>query len=283
MIVYRCSNLNKLAIINNTIMLSYNKQLRCAGVTLILLFLCFTLRAQSAAGAGYYYEIKIYHFKTQAQENTLDSYLKTAYLPMLHQKGFKDIGVFKPVETDTADKRIYIFIPFKNWKSIETFNASAEVPNSFAVNNQDYTSAAYNKAPYSRMETIILTAFVTRLHPVVPKLTGDRAKRVYELRSYESPTEAYHYNKVRMFNSGETDLFDRLGFNPVFYGSVIAGSHMPNLMYLTTFNDKADRDKHWDTFGKDAQWKDLSGRKEFQNNVSKADITFLYPTGYSDF
>jgi hypothetical protein len=86
-----------------------------------------------------------------------------------------------------------------------------------------------------------------------------------------------------MFNSGETDLFDRLGFNPVFYGNVIAGSHMPNLMYLTTFNDKADRDKHWDAFGKDTQWKDLSGRKEFQNNVSKGDITFLYPTDYSDF
>jgi hypothetical protein len=204
-------------------------------------------------------------------------------LPSLHQKGFKDIGVFKPVETDTADRRIYVFIPFKNWKSIETFTASAGAPNSFDANNQDYTDAAYNKPPYSRLETIILTAFVTRPQPVAPKLTGDRVNRIYELRSYESPTEALHYNKVRMFNSGETDLFDRLGFNPVFYGSVIAGSHMPNLMYLTTFNDKADREKHWDAFGKDAQWKDLSSRKEFQNNVSKADITFLYPADYSDF
>lgn len=231
-----------------------------------------------AQSAGYYYQIKIYHFKTPAQEATIDNYLKTAYLPLLHQKGFKNIGVFKPVETDTADRRIYVFIPFKNWKSIEPFNAPAQQPNS-----PGYTDAAYNKPPYSRVETIILNAFVTRPQPLAIKLTGDRAKRVYELRSYESPTEALHYNKVRMFNSGETDLFDRLGFNPVFYGSVIAGSHMPNLMYLTTFNDKADREKHWDAFGKDAQWKDLSSRKEFQNNVSKADITFLYPADYSDF
>jgi hypothetical protein len=262
--------------------MSNKKLLRYAGLMLLLILSHFSSLAMPANG-GYYYQIKIYHFKTQAQENTLDNYLKTAYLPLLHKKGINNVGVFKPVETDTADRRIYVFIPFKTWKSIETFNASADEPNSFAVNNQDYTNAAYNKAPYSRVETIIITAFVTRPQPLAIKLTGERAKRVYELRSYESPTEALNYNKVRMFNSGETDLFDRLGFNPVFYGNVIAGSHMPNLMYLTTFNDKADRDKHWDAFGKDAQWKDLSGRKEFQNNVSKGDITFLYPTDYSDF
>jgi hypothetical protein len=261
---------------------SVKKAINVAVITLLLVLPSAMLFAQ-AAGAGYYYQIKIYHFKTTAQETAVDNYLKTAYLPMLHKKGFTNVGVFKPVETDTADKRIYVFVPFKNWKSIETFNAGAEEANSFAANSQDYTAAAYNKAPYSRIETIILSAFTTRPKPVAPKLTGDRAKRVYELRSYESPTEAYHFNKVRMFNSGETDLFDRLGFNSVFYGSVVAGSHMPNLMYLTTFNDKADREKHWDAFGKDAQWKDLSGRKEFQNNVSKADILFLHPTDYSDF
>ncbi|MBB5394029.1 NIPSNAP family protein [Mucilaginibacter sp. AK015] len=261
-------------------MLLYKKHLHRAAVALTLLFIPAVLSA-GPSPSGYYYQIKIYHFKTPEQESILDSYLKTSYLPMLHQKGFSNVGVFKPIETDTADRKIYLFIPFKNWKSIETFNA--EAPNTMAVNHQGYTNAAYNKPAYSRIETIILSAFVTRPRPLAIKLTGDRAKRVYELRSYESPTEALHNNKVRMFNSGETDLFDRLGFNPVFYGSVIAGSHMPNLMYLTTFNDRADRDKHWDAFGKDAQWQDLSGRKEFQNNVSKADIIFLYPTPYSDF
>ncbi len=263
-------------------MLYYKTFFRCAGLTLLLVVSSMILKAQSA-GTGNYYEIKVYHFKTPVQEGILDSYLKSAYLPMLHKKGFTNVGVLKPIETDTADRKIYVFIPFKNWKALETFNASAEEPNAFATNNQDYTNAAYNKAPYSRVETIILTAFVTRPHPSAIKLTGERAKRVYELRSYESPTEALNFNKVRMFNSGETDLFDRLNFNSVFYGNVIAGSKMPNLMYLTTFNDKADRDKHWDAFGKDAQWKDLSTRKEFQNSVSKAEITFLYPTDYSDF
>jgi thioesterase domain-containing protein len=87
-----------------------------------------------------------------------------------------------------------------------------------------------------------------------------------------------------MFNVGdEINLFKRLGFNAVFYGEVIAGSHMPNLMYMTTFNNKEDRDKHWDAFGKDAYWKELVAKPEYQHNVSHADIIFLRPVEYSDF
>ncbi len=61
--------------------------------------------------------------------------------------------------------------------------------------------------------------------------------RAYELRSYESPTEKLYWNKVEMFNKGdEIGLFKRLNFNAmVFYGEVVAGSRMPNLMHLTDF------------------------------------------------
>jgi hypothetical protein len=118
----------------------------------------------------------------------------------------------------------------------------------------------------------------------VPKLTSPKAERVYELRSYEGPTEKYYRNKVKMFNDGdEVGLFNRLGFNAVFYAKVLAGSRMPNLMYMTTFNNMQDRDKHWEAFSADPQWKILSSMPKYQNNVSKADIIFLRPTDYSDF
>jgi hypothetical protein len=86
-----------------------------------------------------------------------------------------------------------------------------------------------------------------------------------------------------MFNTGdEVGLFRRLNFNAVFYGEVVAGSTMPNLMYLTTFENMTDRNEHWDAFGKDAYWKKLSALPEYQNNVSKNVTTFLYPADYSD-
>ena len=151
-------------------------------------------------------------------------------------------------------------------------------------NSHAYVNPPYNSPAYTRFETIVLEAFDLAPTMALPQLKGPKAQRVYELRSYESPTEKFHQNKVQMFNQGgEITLFKRLNFNAVFYSSVIAGAHMPNLMYMTTFENRADRDAHWKTFGDDPEWKTLSAKPEYQNNVSHIDMLFLTPTEYSDF
>ena len=85
-----------------------------------------------------------------------------------------------------------------------------------------------------------------------------------------------------MFNEGEIDIFKSIDANPVFWGDVIAGSHMPNLMYLTTYANKAAREDHWKVFKANPKWKELSAMAEYQKNVSHSDILFLQPTDYSD-
>ena len=86
-----------------------------------------------------------------------------------------------------------------------------------------------------------------------------------------------------MFNEGgEIDVFTKLNYNAVFYGEVIAGAKMPNLMYMTTFENKEDRDAHWAAFGADPDWKRMSALPEYKNNVSHIDVTFLRPADYSD-
>jgi hypothetical protein len=78
-----------------------------------------------------------------------------------------------------------------------------------------------------------------------------------------------------MFNAGdEIGLFNRLGFNAVFYGEVLSGARMPNLMYMTTFENQASRDAHWKAFVDDPQWKKLSTMPEYQKNVSRIEIFF---------
>ncbi|MDN3579272.1 NIPSNAP family protein [Mucilaginibacter flavus] len=252
-------------------------------ITLFLSFMLFTLNL-SASPKRYYYELKIYHYKTYDQEGKIERYLKDAYLPALHRAGIPNVGVFKPVKQDTADMRIYVYTPFTSLDKWTSVDKKLQADTKYFADGEDYLNANYKDAPYTRMETLILHAFPGMPAPEVPQLTAPKAERVYELRSYESATEKYNYNKVRMFNDGdEIGLFKRLGFNAVFYSEVISGSHMPNLMYMTTFNSKDDRDKHWDTFGKDAYWKSLSAKAEYQNNVSHVDIFFLFPTDYSDY
>jgi hypothetical protein len=249
-----------------------------------VVLICFCTSEVAKAADGYYYQIKIYHLKTKAQEDQVDQYLQNAYLPALHRAGIKNIGVFKPIEADTSGKKIYVLIPFKKWEQIKETDKQLASDQQYLADGKEYIDAAHNAAPYTRMETILLSAFSKMLSPAIPGLTANKIDRVYELRSYESATEKYNVNKLQMFNDGnEVALFKRLGFNAVFYAEVLAGSHMPNLMYMTTFNNKADRDKHWNAFSNDPEWKVLVAKKEYQNNVSKADILFLHPTAYSDF
>ena len=238
----------------------------------------------SAAPAQNYYEIKIYHFKTQTQEDKIDQYLQQAYIPAMHRAGVKNVGVFKPVVQQDTNRMIYVFTPFSSLEKLAANANKLQTDAKYLADGKDYIDADYKEAPYTRVEAIIIQAFPGMPTPSVPNLTANKSERVYELRSYESATEKYNVNKVRMFNVGdEINLFKRLGFNAVFYGEVIAGSHMPNLMYMTTFNNKEDRDKHWDAFGKDAYWKELVAKPEYQHNVSHADIIFIRPVAYSDF
>ena len=230
-----------------------------------------------------FYEIKVYHFANGEQEKMIDGYLQNTYLPALNKQGFKKIGVFKPIGNDTlADKRIYVLIPFKSAQDFIELPGQLEKDQQYKINGKAYLEATYTKPPYNRMESILLKAFSYMPAVAVPELKNPREKRVYELRSYEGYTEEIFKNKVEMFNEGgEVSLFKRLGFNAVFYASVVSGSHMPNLMYMTTFEDMNSRDEHWKAFGNDPEWKKLSAMEKYQNNVSKIDVLFLRPTDYS--
>jgi len=232
-----------------------------------------------------FYQLVVYHFNTSAQEKNLDAYFQNALLPALHRAGTKTIGVFKSWANDTAtDKLMYVLMPMRSPGKLVEIQEQLKKDRQYLLNASDYLNADPKNPPYARMETILLHAFPLAPQRNLPLLKGPKRNRVYELRSYESATEIKFANKVKMFNEGdEIGLFRRLNFNAIFYSEVIAGSKMPNLMYMTSFENRADRDEHWKQFSNDSVWKRLSSMPEYKNNVSHIDITFLYPAEYSDF
>ncbi|GGA91377.1 NIPSNAP family protein [Puia dinghuensis] len=232
-----------------------------------------------------YYSIRIYQLKNAQQETRVDNYLQAALLPALHRQGIPDVGVFKPIGNDTAAiRRIYVLIPLKSLEQYTGLSAALLKDARYLADGKDYLDATHDDPPYARIETILLQAFPDMPHHAAPgSLQGSPAEKVYELRSYEGPTEKYFNNKVQMFNAGgEIPLFSRLGFHAVFYASVLAGSHMPNLMYMTSFENMASREQHWKDFGADSVWKKLVADPQYQHNVSHIDIVFLHPAPYSD-
>jgi hypothetical protein len=251
---------------------------------LIVFCLSLICYASLAAPSREYYELRTYRFKNLAQQERVEAYLQKALLPALHRMGIKKVGVFKPEETDsTYGKKLLLLIPFRSLEEFEKLTNKLAKDNQYFTDGKDYIDAAYDNPPYARMEVVVLKAFSSMPESVVPDFKTPLSERVYELRSYEGHTEKIYRNKVQMFNDGdEVGLFKRLGFNAVFYGEVLAGSTMPNLMYMTTFENRTARDEHWKAFGQDPQWKKLSAMPEYQHNVSKNVTLFFRPTSYSD-
>jgi hypothetical protein len=241
--------------------------------------------AQTGNASRSIYQLRIFRYATNAQGEGIHHFLESALLPALHREGYQSVGVFTDLANDTvAVKSIYLLLPFPSLDRMVKLDEALDRDQAYHASGDAFLDADPGQPPYSRVETILLRAFRFAPHLTLPELKGPKDQRVYELRSYESPTSQKYVNKVQMFNEGgEVPLFSRLGFNAVFYGEVLAGAHMPNLMYMTTFEDRASRESHWKTFVDDPEWKALSSKPEYQKNVSRADIIFLRPVPYSDY
>jgi hypothetical protein len=252
----------------------------------LILFMIVTINASGAGQAKQqYYEIKIYRISDKTQEGRVDAYLKEAYLPALHRAGIPVVGVFKPFEADTAfGKFIYVFIPYKTVDQFMQLADKLEKDEVLKQTGKDFLDAPYDNPPFVRYESILLKAFSKMPEFRVPKYTTSYSERIYELRSYESATEAKAVKKIQMFNEGgEIGIFETVGSNAVFYGQVLLGSLKPRLMYMTTYADMKSHDDHWKAFRDSDGWKKLSGMEEYKNTVSKANPYLLHPTSYSDF
>jgi hypothetical protein len=244
--------------------------------------LLFSLTSEAARRD--FYEIKIYRLKDASQEARMDNYLKEAYIPALHRAGISKVGVFKPRETDPKSENIIVvFTPYKSLQQFEKLAGVLEKDAKYQSDGNDYINAKHNNPPYERFETILLRAFAYMPQFSVPEYSNTPSERVYELRSYEGATEKIYKKKVEMFNEGgEIDLFKRVGFNPVFFGEVISGSTMPNLVYMVSFSDTKTHAERWDAFRNHPDWKVMSGLEEYKNTVSKITRYLLYPVNYSD-
>ncbi|MGI6324126.1 MAG: NIPSNAP family protein [Bacteroidales bacterium] len=260
--------------------------------SLISVLICFLLSLTSflygkgpADAKQMYYELKIYRLKDPAKNTVIDKYLRDAFIPAMHRAGINNIGVFKPVQTDTASgKLVYVFIPYKTSEQYFNVITALEKDKVYLEAGKEFLDASYDDPPFTRYESIFMKAFSFMPEMKAPVYTTPRNERIYELRSYESATIEKARKKIHMFNEGgEMAIFEKIGSNAVFYGQVLFGSLKPRLMYMTTYANMKSHDEHWAAFRAHPDWKVLSAKDEYKNTVTKANPYLLYPTDYSDF
>ena len=232
-----------------------------------------------------FYLIQIYHCNSTQQINGVDAYLKNTYLPYLHKTGIGKVGVFSPIDNDTlTDKRIYVWFPMASLNTLDKLDQEIEKLDPMTKNPIVDLENADGSLPYSRVERIITKSFIDQPKYVKESNLTKSANRIYEYRSYESPTENMHLRKVHMFNQGgEVVLFKRLNFNAIFYSKAIAGARMPNLIYMTSFNNMEDRNEHWKAFVASPEWQSISNMPKYMNSVNRNETVLMYARDYADF
>jgi len=86
-----------------------------------------------------------------------------------------------------------------------------------------------------------------------------------------------------MFNGGEIGIFQRLGMRPIFIGESVIGPRQPNITYMLSFDSLAEREKCWQAFSADPEWKKLSAPPELKDAQVVANISniILRPLPFS--
>jgi hypothetical protein len=255
-------------------------------------FLASSLAASASAGlargktaggrnrmaARDFYELRYYQLHRGPGVNLTHDYLREAAVPALNRIGIKPIGVFN-VMVGPESPSLFVLIPHPSAESVLTAWERLRSDGQYLERGADFLNAPASNPAFVRVESQFMVAFPFYAR-ITPPASGPR---VFELRTYESATKKANLTKIKMFGSGEIDIFRRVGFHPVFFGEKLIGPRWPNLTYMLASASIEERNKHWAAFRTDPEWKKLSSMPEYSDQEIVSNITnyLLSPAPYS--
>lgn len=228
-----------------------------------------------------FYELRAYRFKPGETHDLLDAYLEKAAIPGLNRLGIKTVGVFTEIESKDAAPVVYVLIPYPSLEAFSTSAMRLQADPEHQKAGAGYLQAPKNSPGFLRIDSWLMIAFAGMPRMELPAYCKERKARIFELRTYESHSEAKALNKIDMFNAGEIDAMRETGLGPVFYGQTLIGSDLPHLIYMVSGENGEIHKQHWADFGKHPTWQKLKADPQYANNMTKAISRFLAPTPYS--
>lgn len=229
--------------------------------------------------AAEFYELRVYTLKNDIQQKLVEDFYSQTAIPAFNRLGVKNVGVFTELKPE-GQTRLFVLIPYHSLVHFNDVIVKLEQDKVFQQKGTPYLTAPATAPAYIRIESSIMKAFAHAPKMVVPP----NQSRIFELRQYQSASEAAGKKKIEMFNDqGEIDIFKRLGFKPVFWGETVIGPLRPNLTYMVTFDDQEAKAAHWKSFVDDPQWKKISTVEGYSDAllVNKITSTLLLPSVYS--
>lgn len=228
---------------------------------------------ETSAPASAIIELRYFYMRSGKQTERTSEYLKKGWLPAAQRAGVGPVGFFNSV-VGPESPFVLTLTSFGSLGGIGELARKLAGDKEFQAALDEYNSTS-GELSYMRMESSLLMAFPSMPAVEVPPAGENRAPRIFELRTYESPNDKTLGRKVKMFGDGEIAAFRRSGMLPVFFGTTIVGKNLPNLTYMLAYDDLAARDKTWSAFGKDPGWQKLRvtpglSDAEIVSNISNA-------------
>jgi hypothetical protein len=241
-----------------------------------------SLAAAAETKAPSIYEIRTIHLRNTPdnQRSRLSDFLQHAAAPAFARAGIGPCAYFGSM---IAEETPFIL-------TIASYASMGAMEQQRAKLSEDAeykkALAAYNAQPglnYQRIDSFLGRAFTSMPEMSVPADTSGRPGRVFELRRYESNNATTLARKIKMFETGEMGIFQRLGMRPVFFAETIVGAMMPNLVYMLSYDDLASREKLWKAFGADPEWQKLRSAPGYSDAeiVSNISVSLLQPLPFS--
>ncbi len=216
-----------------------------------------------------YYQLRRYSLQSGPQTSMTEKYISEALIPALAGKG-GPVGAFR-VEIGPETPTYYVLIPLSAPATAASLELELSQNETYLKAAEPFWSAPASSPSFGRIDSSLLIAFEGW-----PRITPPaKGKRIFQLRTYESPSYRDHIVKVQMFNSGEFESFKNAGFHPVFFGDTLIGQRMPSLTYMLSLESTAELDAKWNGFRDDPGWKKLSADPHFAFEPTVSNITNL--------
>ena len=243
------------------------------------------VHAANAQGAAVprqeYYLLRRFTMQSGPQTGLTEHFIADALIPALSRHNMGPVGAFA-INIGPQSPTYYVLIPSLFPEDLVLLDFALAQDAEFMRAAEPFWSAPASAPAFGRTDSTLLSAFNgwPRITPP-PRTAG--ANRVYQLRTYESPSFRDHVRKVEMFHSGEFDIFKAAGFHNVFFGDVLVGARMPCLTYMLSFDDLRELNQHWGSFRDNPEWKKLSADPKFafEPIVSNIDNLILSPLSCS--
>ncbi len=228
-----------------------------------------------------YYELRVYRLKADADHDLLDKYLQNAVIPALNRLGVRAVGAFTEKEPSKESPAVFVLISYASVDAFANAAVRLAADPDYQKSGAEYLQSPKSKPAFERIDSWLLLAFTGMPRLELPTYSREKKPRLFELRTYQSFSEAKALKKIEMFNSGEIDLMRQVGLAPIFYGQALIGRDLPHLTYMTSAPSEEAHKQHWDAFGKHPTWDKLKNDPQYADTVSKISKWILIPTPYS--